>query len=215
MRKLLTVIAVCAALGTGGSASASTLSFVSVNNAAIVFDGNTDTFWFANGTGGWDFEVNLTDPVSGLINANGNITGTFSIGTIVVAGQRQFAPVTGTGSFSFGQGPYKLTADLVWKNIETMGTIGGINIWGSANLSNFVYAGDNPDLLQLVNSPNGGATTVTFQFIPAKSLTDLTTDNTTNRAAYSGTAVPVPEPATALLLGLGFLSVAAYQRRRR
>jgi hypothetical protein len=178
-------------------ARAITLNFSSVPGATVKFTGTGRTFEFVDSTTvgfvGSDFRVTLSDgtgaPSVGLL---GNIGGTFTIGAISISGPVQSAPVTGVGSFSIFDGSTSLTATAQWTTIRTFGTSGSINAGGSVNLSGISYSGSNPDLQALAASAaDTGIAVVSFQFIPAKTLTQLTTAGAVNSTTYSGTVFVV------------------------
>ena len=187
--------AVCALL-VARDAHAITLNFSSVPGATVRFTGTGKTFQFVDSTtvgfAGSDFRVTLSDGAGDSIGLLGNLGGTFTIGTITISGPIQNAPVTGVGSFSIFDGSTSLTATAQWTSIRTFGTSGGINAGGSINLSAISYSGANADLQALAASAaDTGIATVSFQFVPAKTLTQLTTAGAVNSTTYSGTVFVV------------------------
>ena len=84
-----------------------------------------------------------------------------------------------------------------------MGTGGTVNVSGAINLSNVVYTGTNADLVEVRNDANfsGGVVSITFQFLPAESLTQLTANHSDQKTSFSGTIMTasVPEPSSLLL----------------
>ncbi len=182
--------------------------------AVIRFNGDpTRTITFPNATDGFDFVVQ-----SGALALNGlvgNINGTFTVGTITSPGFGvQVAPVTGSGVFSIFDGVDTLTADVTWSDIFSLGTTLGLNVSGNLNLTNMVYTGTNVELNAMKNDGQG-VLTVSAQFVPGMSLTQLMTSNAVNSTSFSGTYNSVPEPASMALIGMGVMALAARRRNRR
>jgi hypothetical protein len=182
--------------------------------------GNSDTFRMVDSGGGdtgatRDFSIGSISGggFASLVGLLGNINGTFTIGPITTVGPVQTAPVSGPGILSINDGAASLTAALDWVDILTVSATGAVNASGTVNLSNFVYAGSNVDLMALAGFP-GGIVTASFSFIPSQNLTALTTDGTTNSTGYSGSLSPVPEPTTMFLGGTGLVWLAYAARRR-
>ncbi|MBI4603850.1 MAG: PEP-CTERM sorting domain-containing protein [Planctomycetes bacterium] len=225
MRKLLFTLPFLAVLlPAAAEAGPISLDFANVASAKVRFDAATDTFTFDDATSGADlgrdFVVTgvssgaLGDDVFaplGALDLRGNIDGTFQIGTISTSGGHEWASVTGSGQLRIHDGlGGTFTADLSWVTIETLGGAGGINAGGALNLTSTSYSGSNPDLVLLASLP-GGITTVSFQFVPGKSLTELVTNG--GRTSYSGSLVSVPEPTAMGLVGLALAALAARRRR--
>jgi hypothetical protein len=208
-----------------------TLDLVNTVNGNIEFiggsgttSGSTGTFHFNTGVGGHDFQITGDHGGNGsALSLLGDITGVYDIGQITTMGNFQTANVTGEGNnnFMISDGSTTFSAHVNWIDIFTMGTTGGINSGGTINLSSIVYTGSNADLKTLAAdaSANGGTATISFQFIPAESLTNLTASGADHTTSYSGnvtaTAVPAPAGAVLALTGLPVLGIGGWLRRRK
>lgn len=210
----LIVTACCgAALLSAGTLQANSINYSSTPGSAINFDG-AGNFSFAPGL---DSFVIDSGTAAGLL---GDISGSFSLGTITTVGGVSSASVTGTGTFAIHDGLDDLTGTLAWVTIVQVGSGGVLNDSGTVNLTGVTYGGSNPDLLAL--AATGNATDVlTFQFTPAVSLTDLA--NSANSASFSGSispaddltgSDPVPDRnSTLTLLALAMSGLAVIRRK--
>jgi hypothetical protein len=167
--------------------------------------------------GGHDFIGSFQVPSSPTVYL-GDITGSYNIGPITVNGSVQTAPVTSSGTTQFvfmpmgGGSPF--TADLNWMDIKTDGVLGGLNGMGQINLTNFSYAGSDPNLLMLANEGKG-TVTLSFQFASQVTLTQLAGSGSYS-TSYSGSLSTAPEPSTVALLGVGLVGlVGSYGWKRR
>lgn len=219
--KSIMTILTAGVLGLGLSsqhADAIVLDFSSDLGSSMRFDGTGDTFRFDAGLSGLDFLVTLVhDGFGDSLGLRGNILGDFTIGSITTMGSTQSAPVTSVGGvISIFDGTTSLTADIAWIDIFTNGTIGGLNAGGDINVTNFSYGGSNNDLMNLATlGMDSGMAALSFQFVPAQSLTTLTADGTTTTTSYSGSiGSSVPDGGSTLALLGGALFGAAGLRRK-
>ncbi|MBE7538651.1 MAG: hypothetical protein HS122_09595 [Opitutaceae bacterium] len=198
-------LVVAAALAAVTPAKAVSFNYSSSTDATINF----------LGAGKFDFSaVPNFDVTSGsaIGTANGSIIA--PVGGWVIGPGAVTAAVTGVGTMSIFDGTYTLTADLAWNSISQLGAGGTLNYLASLNLSNIVYAGSNADLLALYNDA-GGINTLTFQFSSVKTLDDLRAGGISNSFSGTITSQRVADGGmTAVLLGLGLVSVGFFARRR-
>jgi len=220
MKKFLTA---CAVIGGGllvtQQLSAITLSFANVVNANVEFVGNGDNFFFNPGNAALNqFRITASDGVGDSVTDMGRINGTFHIGAITINGGLQTAPVTGVGSVVIhDSGGFDLTASLQWNEIQTSGTAGSLNLTGLLNLSSITYHGAQSDLHNLA-VPHVGTAVLSFTFIPARTLTQLTANNSDKKTSFSGTfnANRVPDGGvTLMMLGAGIVGLAFAGRSRK
>lgn len=179
--------------------------------AVIEFNGDpTRTITFPAANDGFDFVIQAG--AAGLNGLLGNLDGTFTVGAVTNQGFGiETAPVSGTGVFSIFDGANTLTADVAWTDIFSLGTTLGLNVSGNLNITNIVYSGSNADLMAM-DAAGAGILTVSAQFVPGQSLSQLMSNGALNTTSYSGTYAAVPEPAT---LAVVSLAGAAILRRRR
>jgi hypothetical protein len=213
-------------LMVSGVASAQSVSFdfSSLGTALITFQGAGGNFDFSPDTTGFDFQItNASGPVLGLDGLKGNINGTFEIGTITtLLGGLQEAPITGSGTLSINDGMGNNPSDVFTATISasgynafTFGNSGGLNPESVINLSNFSYTGTNTALQNLANS-SMASETVTFQFLPAETLTQLASGGSLNSTTFSGSLEAIPESSTcALILGCIALGFAIWRREAK
>jgi hypothetical protein len=195
-----------------------TFDFSSPGNSQISFDGTSGSVVFSPDSLGHDFQI-VDSSLAGLVGLEGTVSSTYLIGPITSFGLLQSAPVSGAGILSISDGSSLFSAKLLWNDVETFGSSGVLNTNGVTNLSNFSYSGSNPALQELANDGSGIAT-VSFQFIPLLTLSQLASGGTPESTSFSGSAViaaqAVPDSGDiALLLGLAFLILAAAKHRTK
>lgn len=223
MRLLFSMATILAVALTAQSARATfiTLDISSVEDSMMVFDGDSDTFSFTPDSSGNSFEIDMSTGGTGdAMGLFGHISGTYSIGAISSPSANvEVASVSGSGTLSIFDGTGgKLTGDVSWIEIKTDGTTGSVNGSGAINLTNTSYTPGSDSIDDLVDFADlpAGIAVLTFSFVPAKSLTVLTTDGTTTTTSIEGTIVnAVPEPSSLLLVTLGMFGVSGVALRRR
>jgi len=202
-----------AAIGFVDSAKAITISYVSnpLNGSHIHFQGgggpNAHTFTFVPTTN--DFTL-TSGTCAGCV---GEITGTFTIGTVTPIPGGAMAPVTGTGTLVIHDGfGNNLTASLTWVDITQIGTSGTLDIGGALNLTGITYSGINPDLRALAHA-GSASDTLDFTFNPAVSLFVLRNGGQHN-TSFSGTVTAqTPDGgASVALLGIALAGVGGLRR---
>lgn len=184
---------------------------------AVSFNYSSSTGATINFLGGGKFDFSAIpnfDVTSGSAvgTANGSITA--PLGGWLIGPGASTAAVTGVGQIAISDGTFTLTADLAWNSISQLGAGGTLNYLASLNMTNIVYGGTNADLLALYND-QGGINTLTFQFSSVKTLDDLRAGNISNSFSGTITSQRVADGGmTAVLLGLGLVSVGFFARRR-
>jgi hypothetical protein len=176
------------------------------------------------------FDSVFTDGSGAISEFDPNPDGLISVGDYVelpnlifdknsyVSGEYyDFSPTVYTQAFKvFNSGSPNVllfSADLTVSQLIISGTTGAINPFFTMNLSN-INAGSSYTLGtstivdSFLNAP-GGKTQITLQF-GDKPLPD----KGGAKGTYSGTASPVPEPATMMLLGTGIFGLALFGRRK-
>jgi hypothetical protein len=195
-------------------AMAITLNFQNLNGTVVSFAGDS-TFSFTS-TNGYQFSISsVTGGVGDSVGLNGYVApgGPFTIGTITTSGSIQSAPVTGTGTLHITDAlATDLTGTIEWVDITTIGVGGIVNLSGTLNLTSINYPGANSDLGALA-AAGSASDVVTFQFVPAQTLTQLA--NTGGQTSYSGTILAVPEPASVTLVVVGLMGLLAFCHRRK
>jgi hypothetical protein len=206
-----------AAIEFADSVKAATYTFTYADTAgsSIFFTGNTSpihTFHFNPSTN--NFQVTSGTAAGDL----GQITGTFTIGTITTIGTIQTAPVTGTGTFVIHDGlGHNLTASLTsWFDITQTGTAGFLNINGQIDLTSITYTGINPDLVAL-RVAGSASDALSFTFNPAVTLKTLKNGPGSHHTGFSGSvSFEVPDGGSAVaLLGIALAGVGGVRRMFR
>ena len=184
------------------------LNFGTMPGASLQFNGSASSFQFdnnpSNGNQWW-----ITDESGGTGSAltmHGWFTGgPWSYGAITVNGLDQSATVnhpSATLTIDDGAG-YLATAAVAWVDVSTYQGVGGLNANLTVNLSGLSYAGTDPDLLSLFSGP-AGELDLSFQFNPAKTLSQLSAGTGPYNTSFNGSLASVPEPTSLLIFGMGF-----------
>ena len=238
--RLITLFLVVAtmALAPAAMANPETLNFANVVGGSITFVGNGSgaSFSFPPDTPSPDFIItgmsNFVKPGS-LLDFTGNIIGNFAYTNVVdvIPGVLETATITSgnPGEFVIHDGAGSdFTAQLVWTDISTVVSSGGVNTSGDVNLSGFSYSGANEQLMELAATVTGSVT-ATFSFVnPNRDLhalasTECSGPSNPCSTEFVGTltasATPtitsaVPEPQGAVFV-LGVLGLLGIVRRYR
>ncbi len=209
---LATVVAACALPPVSRANPIDiTLDYSSTLGASIYFDGASH-FSFAPKVD--NLKITSGAAATGLL---GEMTGTYSIGSVTKIGAVSSAPVQGNGTLVIHDGTgFDMSGTLTWVNIVQVATSDFLNTSGNLNLTNLTYHGSNSILLSLAATPSNASDVLSFQFTPAKSLSTL--KNTRTNTSFSGTIHAtriVPEHADSLLLlGLALAALALFRRAR-
>jgi hypothetical protein len=220
MRKkfLLSIIAVLGLsllLATGAFAQPAGFDFASDSpDGLISFSGGNFSFE-------GNFLITHSHPTDSLHDFTGTIGGTYAIGVVGAGGLGLIAPVTlasaaGTNVFTVDDGATDFTALVDWVDISTSlnGVQGGLNTNAVVNLTDFSYAGANPDLLALLAFDEGFAT-VSWQFAAqGNDLNVLKAAATAIQTSYSGSVAVIPVPPAVWLFGSGLLGLAGLRFRK-
>lgn len=237
MKRLAFALAAMLGLAVASGANAAiVLTFSSIANSQIEFTGNGSTTSFhltpsltglvipggPNGIGK-DRMFSITSVQNGIGDALGlfgDVTGTFSYSASDITSpgggveRATLTSVGGPAQLTLGPdtGNVSLTATIDWIDIETKGTGSALNAQGQVNISSVSYSGTNADLIMFANqvAAQGGIGTLSFSFLPTRSLNDLLGPGTF-KTGYSGSLTAAPEPGTVAmaltalpLLGLGY-----------
>jgi formylglycine-generating enzyme required for sulfatase activity len=173
--------------GPQGTNTGITLDYATVPDAGISFAAG-GSFTFVGNANGLQFQIDdVFDGFGDSLGFSGYFSSAspFTIGNITVYGPAQKAQVTGSGTLHITDGANdELMGTISWVDITTLGTSGVLNLNGRVNLTKITYAGASLDLQALVASGTAQVD-LTFQFIPALTLTQLAA--TGGFSDYSGT----------------------------
>jgi hypothetical protein len=222
--KVLPLIAASAAMLAPVAADALTLDFSNIANEKVTFSGGS--FQFGDGTANTpSFSITSTDGVATSVGLLGSISGNFAIDPISTGDIS--SGVSGSGVISLfetGVGPItttvpKVTADISFDDIYTLGAIGGVQVFGTGNITNFDCDGCTIADYTALAQAGIGTGRITFQFGSATSLQALIDAGTAGHSpitsSFSGTLTAVPIPAAAWLFGSALIGIVTVGRRKR
>lgn len=204
------ILAAGMVLACASNVQAVSFNYASTVGSTIDFDGMTH-FTFSPVTN--NFQI-ANGSAAGFL---GQMTGTFTIGTITTIGGVSTASVSGSGTFVIHDSVSMtdLTATLTWVDITQNGTGDNLNITGTVNLTGITYTGSNADLVALRNA-GSGANVLSFQFIPAVTLAELRNGPGPHSTSFSGTVATLPDGGTTVaLLGLALTGLEGLRRRMK
>lgn len=208
---IVIVIVAFALAGQAAHAEPVQFDFSSNDGAALLFTSPNVLSFPPDTAGTRDFTVTIASD-AGLVGKQGTIEGTFTVSNYQVLGSLETADVSGTGKFTlFDASNVPLSADLTWSNVFVYSaTVGGLNTNPDVNLSGWTYSGSDP-LFQSIT--NGGTLTLSFQFMPKQTLSQLLASG--GNTSYSGSVSAVPEPSAGVLLAGAALGLLAFVGRGR
>jgi hypothetical protein len=129
-----------------------------------------------------------------------------------------FSPVTTTDGFALydDNGDLLFEADLTAVTLELGGSGGAINSIFAMNLTNITAGvtyslGDSSIVDSFVTAPGASAN---FTLQTPGDVINFINSSSSYTGSYSGTAAPVPEPASMLLLGAGLAGLGGAVRKR-
>ncbi len=226
MKQLFSKFSILALFAAGiPFCGAASFDFSGLVATPVTIDGTSDQISFTTNASGYGFQIGNSS-VSSLNSYFGSITGTFLIDVGSISSPSlgiQTATVSGSGLlniFETGSSTAKLTADLALLDTSTIkftaaGSSGALNLFSAVNLTNFQYAGADLALQTLLAGSVTGSTSISFQFTPGKSLTELTAGGAINSTSYSGSVLTqIPEPSTYAAIVAALSLLVVFLRRR-
>jgi hypothetical protein len=203
---------------------AGAVSFSFAGNFSLVDDDNdgfSELLDFDNPVGNHSGFIHVFDPGGDGLFADAALeTVLISALTLDPSDPFAFDPTLYANGFAVydDDGTLLFEADLTAAELVIDGGTGTINPQFELNLTNITagggYVGGSSAIIDAFLAAPGGAANVTLQ-VPIPDLGSAIQNGDSIASTFSGSATPIPEPASVLLVGAGLAGLARAGRARR